>query len=413
MKIAFVVGEFPSLSQTFILSQITGLIDRGHQVDIYANVGQKQPKIHPDVEKYDLPRHTHYWPQIPENQIWRLVKGTGLVLTHSLKDPVLLGRSLNFLKYGKEAASFRLLYPTLPLLQERPSYDIIHCHFGWSGLQSAFLRDIGALRGKLITTFHGFDITASLKIFGDRLYDPLFRMGNLFLPISYRWQQRLIELGCGEQKIKVHRMGIDCQKFTFTPRQPDADGSIRLVTIARLVEKKGIEYGIRAVAQLVKTHPNLEYNVVGDGPLRDSLSDLIQSLGIQKHVKLLGWKQDQEVFEILHQAHILLAPSVTSQDGDQEGIPVALMEAMAMGLPVISTLHSGIPELIENGSSGFLVPERDADTLAHKLSYLIEHPGVWPQMGQAGRSYVETHYNINQLNDQLVEIYQQLLLEPC
>ncbi|HEY9748345.1 MAG TPA: glycosyltransferase, partial [Allocoleopsis sp.] len=349
----------------------------------------------------------------PENQIWRWVKGSGLLLMHSFKDPVLLGRSLNVLKYGKEAASFRLLYPTLPLLKQRPAYDIIHCHFGWSGLQSAFLRDIGALRGKLITTFHGFDITTSLKLFGDRLYDPLFRMGNLFLPISQRWQQRLIELGCDPQKIMVHRMGIDCQKFTFTPRQPDADGCIRLVTIARLVEKKGIEYGIRAVAQLAETYPNLEYHVVGDGPLRDTLSDLIQNLGVQNRVKLLGWKQDQEVLEILNQAHILLAPSVTSQDGDQEGIPVALMEAMAMGLPVISTFHSGIPELIEHGSSGFLVPERDADTLASKLSYLMEHPELWPQMGHAGRSYVETHYNIHQLNDRLVEIYQQLLLQPC
>lgn len=413
MNIAFVVGEFPSLSQTFILSQITGLIDRGHQVDIYANVAQEEPKTHPDVEKYDLLRHSHYWPPIPENHIWRWVKGTGLLLMHSFKDPVLLGRSLNVLKYGKEAASFRLLYPTLPLLKQRPAYDIIHCHFGWSGLQSAFLRDIGALRGKLITTFHGFDITTSLKLFGDRLYDPLFRMGNLFLPISQRWQQRLIELGCDPQKIMVHRMGIDCQKFTFTPRQPDADGCIRLVTIARLVEKKGIEYGIRAVAQLAETYPNLEYHVVGDGPLRDTLSDLIQNLGVQNRVKLLGWKQDQEVLEILNQAHILLAPSVTSQDGDQEGIPVALMEAMAMGLPVISTFHSGIPELIEHGSSGFLVPERDADTLASKLSYLMEHPELWPQMGHAGRSYVETHYNINQLNDRLVEIYQQLLLQPC
>lgn len=413
MNIAFVVGEFPSLSQTFILSQITGLIDRGHQVDIYANVGQKQSKTHPDVENYDLLRHTHYWPPIPENQIWRWVKGTGLLLTHSFKDPVLLGRSLNVLKYGKEAASFRLLYPTLPLLKKRPAYDIIHCHFGWSGLQSAFLRDIGALRGKLITTFHGFDITTSLKLFGDRLYDPLFRMGNLFLPISQRWQQRLIELGCDPQKIMVHRMGIDCEKFTFTPRQPDADGRIRLVTIARLVEKKGIEYGIRAVAQLAETYPNLEYHVVGDGPLRDTLSNLIQNLGVQNRVKLLGWQQDQEILEILNQAHILLAPSVTSQDGDQEGIPVALMEAMAMGLPVISTFHSGIPELIEHGSSGFLVPERDADTLASKLSYLIEHPELWPQMGHAGRSYVETHYNIHQLNDRLVETYEQLLLQPC
>ena len=90
-------------------------------------------------------------------------------------------------------------------------------------------------------------------------------------------------------------------------------------------------------------------------------------------------------------------------------IPVALMEAMAMGLPVVSTHHSGIPELIENGVSGFLVPEKNVDALFHKLKYLVKYPHLWPELGRRGRSYVEVHYNINKLNDRLVEIYQRLL----
>jgi colanic acid/amylovoran biosynthesis glycosyltransferase len=183
------------------------------------------------------------------------------------------------------------------------------------------------------------------------------------------------------------------------------------VTIARLVEKKGVEYGIRAVAKLVRAKLSIEYHVIGDGPLREDLRQLIQELDANDTVKLLGWKQQQEVVEILNNAHIMLAPSVTSQDGDQEGIPVSLMEAMARGLPIVSTQHSGIPELIENGVSGFLVPEQDVDALAEKLGYLIEHPEVWPEMGRAGRVYVEKHYDINKLNNQLVEIYQKLLTD--
>ena len=123
----------------------------------------------------------------------------------------------------------------------------------------------------------------------------------------------------------------------------------------------------------------------------------------------MGWKDQHEVIEILNEASIMLAPSITSKDGDREGIPVGLMEAMAVGLPVVSTYHSGIPELVKDGISGFLVPERDVDALAQKLGYLIENPDKWAEMGLAGREYVENFYDINKLNDQLVDTYQNLL----
>lgn len=143
--------------------------------------------------------------------------------------------------------------------------------------------------------------------------------------------------------------------------------------------------------------------------MRTQLEELIQKLGVASQVELLGWKQQTEVKEILDRADIFLAPSVTSKQGSQEGIPVALMEAMAMGLPVLSTLHTGIPELVENNVSGFLVPERDVDALAQKLRYLIEHPQLWGQMGKAGHTFVQEDYNIDKLNRQLIKIFEQLV----
>lgn len=410
MKIAFLVGEFPSLSETFILNQVTGLIDRGHNVDIYAKVPDKVAKIHPDVEKYNLLSCTFYYPQIPNNYLLRALKGIGLLLTNCLKDPIVLFRSLNIFKYGKKAASLRLLYVAIPFLRKRPQYNIIHCHFGPEGLKGMELRDIGAIQGKLCTTFHGLDLSGALQQYGNHLYDILFERGDLFLPISDYWRHKLISLGCDDKKIIVHRMGIDCQKFTFIPRQPLGREQIRLVTIARLIGKKGIEYGIHSVAKLSKLYQSIEYNIVGDGDLRKFLERLIDELDVGDAVTLLGWKQRAEIIEILNKADVLLAPSVTSKNGDQEGIPVVLMEAMAMGLPVISTLHSGIPELVEHGISGFLVPEQDIDALAEKINYLIKHPELWPILGQAGRLHVEEYYNINKLNDRLIEIYQKLLI---
>ena len=411
MKIAFFVRTFPTLSETFILNQIIGLIDRGHHVDIYAEIPSNEPRMHLDIKKYNLLNRTYYHPQIPSNLLpWQLLKGFGLLLANFLKDPVLLLRSLNIFKYGKKAASFRILYLAIPFLGKRPKYDIIQCHFGGNGLKATFLKDIGAIQGKLITTFHGFDLSRFVNILGDRIYDPLFDKGNLFISISEFWRRRLIELGCDPDKILIHRMGIDCSKFAFAYRKLSADGRIQIVTIARLVEKKGVEYGVRAVAKLAKNNRNIQYNIVGDGYLREPLERLIQELDVSDTVKLMGWKQQQEIIEILNNAHILLAPSVTSQkDGDQEGIPVVLMEAMAMGLPIISTQHSGIPELVKNSVSGFLVPEQNVEELTEKLSYLLEHPEIWSKMGQAGRLYVKEHHDIDKLNDQLVEIYTRII----
>jgi colanic acid/amylovoran biosynthesis glycosyltransferase len=409
MRIAFVIGQFPVTSKTFIVNQITGLIDRGHEVDIYAVIPEYKSVLHPDIEKYNLLDHTYYYYQFSLKFLPRIRQKIELLLTSLWSHPQVSINSLNVLKYGRDAISLKVLSQAFPIIRNKLSYDIIHCHFGQNGLQGLRLRDIGAFRGKLIVSFHGADVTQYVEKNGDALYQELFKQGDLFSPISEHWKRQLIRLGCDESKIVVHRMGIDCDRFTFIPRHIGADGRVRCVTVSRLVEKKGIEYGIRAVSQLVKANKNIEYIIIGDGPLREELQQLIQQLEVGSAIRLLGWKHQQDVVEMLKESDIMLAPSVTSQDGDQEGIPVALMEAMAMGMPVVSTHHSGIPELIQDGVSGFLVPERDVEALAKQLSYLVEHPEVWSAMGYAGRKNIEDSYNIDKLNDQLVSLYQALL----
>lgn len=409
MKIAFIVGEFPALSETFILNQIVGLIRLGHEVDIYATRPRSEPKVHPDVEKYDLLSRTYYAVEMPTNRLRRVLTSCGLVLTNFHKAPRVMLRTLNIFKHRQHFGSLTLLYEVIPWLQKGALYEIIHCHFGMNGLKATGLREIDAIGGKLITAYYGLDISQYLQEFGENIYCDLFDIGDLFFPISNLMKSQLIRMGCDRQKIVVHRLGIDSQRFFFTPRRLAADGVVRLITIARLVEKKGLEYSIRAVAQLASLNQKIEYNIIGDGCLKADLQHLIQELDAE-NINLLGWQQQEEVVALLNNSHILIAPSVTSQSGDQEGTPVVIMEAMAMGLPILSTLHSGIPELVEDGVSGFLVPERDVDALAEKLRYLIQNSARWEEMGKAGRACVENYYNIDKLNEQLVEIYQRLLL---
>ena len=408
MKIAFVVGAFPTLSETFVLNQITGLIDRGHEVDVFANTSGESGKVHACVEQYRLLDRTFYRPSMPAGAPGRLLAGAWLVLRHVFRHPVAVLRALNVFRYGRRAFTLELLFGVVPWFHSK-RYDIVHCHFGPNGIRSAIFGEIGLLHGKLLTTFHGHDVSKYVQDHGSRAYQCLFRQGDLFLPISDRWRRRLVELGCDEQRICVHRMGVDCRALTFKPRSPKSAGTIRLVSVARLVEKKGIEYAIRAVLRLGRSFQGIRYDIVGDGPLRSSLEQLVRSEKTNATIRFHGWKDQEEVAVFLDESDVLLAPSVTSGDGDQEGIPVVLMEAMALGLPILSTQHSGIPELVQDGVSGFLVPERAVDALADKLTYLLKHPDVWPKMGRAGREFVEQHYDIEKLNDRLVELYRTLL----
>jgi colanic acid/amylovoran biosynthesis glycosyltransferase len=294
-------------------------------------------------------------------------------------------------------------------------YDIAHCHYLPNGDLAAILKTIGAFKGKIVTTLHGEASYKDekggmvLKAFRSHGFETLFESGDLFLPMSENEKQSLIKLGCDPNKIIVHRMGVDTNKFAFNPFKPGHRSKTRILSVGRLVEKKGLKYAIRAIAKVAKKYPGIEYKIVGDGPLRKDLQILIDQLRINSIVELLGSRPQEEIVMLLKEADLFLGPSVNSRDGDREGIPVVIMEAMALGLPVISTYHAGIPELVQNGISGFLVPERDTDALAERLKYLIEHQELWAQMGSAGRDFIEKYHDNDKLNYQLVSIFQQLL----
>ncbi len=403
MRIAFVVTEFPALSETFILNQITGLIDLGHEVDIIA--GQPhQINAQPDFFRYNLAHQTTYRVWVPRNPIKRAIKAAWLFLVHFHQNPRALLLSLSPRRIGSGDAFLQLFYDTIPFLG-RKKYDAIVCHFGENGIRLTSLQQIDAVQGKLFTFFHGADITRYVLDRSERVYDALFEHGSRFLPISERWRSRLLELGCRESKISVHHMGIDCRKFTFTARTSAAQRHIKIVSIARLVEKKGLEYGIEAVG-LLRLPPGtrVTLEVIGDGPLRESLQRKIVSLQLEERVVLSGWRDQSYVVAALAEASVMIAPSVTAADGDQEGIPVVLMEAMASGLPVVSTYHSGIPELILDGVSGLLVKERDSAALAAAIQRLVDDSALRESISRGGRLAVESQWNIEILNRRLEEL---------
>lgn len=408
MKIAFIVPVFPSLSQTFVLNQITGLIDRGQEVNIFAKAIGNEKKIHDDVINYNLLDHTYYFEKIPSNKLLRIIKALKLIFSYILIEPSIIIQCLNFFKFGKPSINLSLLFESIPFIKKGP-YDIIHCHFGPNGNLGILLKRLGVIKGKVVTTFYGYDLTSYVKKNGKDVYKILFAEGDLLLPICRYFKQKLIKIGCSEQKIIIHRIGIDVNKFNSLQNQARKENSFRILSVARLVEKKGVEDGILAVAKLLNTFTDLQFHIAGDGPLKQTLMDLLDKLRIKNSVQILGWMNQNEILNLISRAKIFLAPSVTSETGDQEGTPVAIMEALASGLPVVSTFHSGISEIVLDGQTGYLVKEHDIDSLAEKISHLISNQSILDKMAYEGRKHIEDKFNINKLNDNLVKIYQELL----
>lgn len=408
MRVAFVVNAFPVVSETFVLSQITGAIDRGHDVDIYACDRIEPPVGFPssDFERYRLDQRVRYF-DVPAALPLRIARGAK-TLVDGWRAPLLCARSLNVMRYGRMAASLRLLNSLRSFLGHTPAYDVIHCQFGPLGNIALRLRQIGAWNGALVTAFRGYDATKLLKQ-SPNVYADLFQQGDLFLPVSAALRDVLIAHGCGAGKIEVHHSGIDCRRLQYRPRTLAVGECVKLLSIARLVEKKGIDIAVRAVAQLVRAGHDVQYDVIGDGEQRATLERLIVQLDLGSRVRLVGWRDHAEALAALERSHILVAPSVTAADGDQEGIPNALKEAMALGIPVAATRHGGNAELVDDGVSGLLVAERDEAALAAAISRLVHEAARWPSMGQAGRRKIETEFDLQRLNASLDGLYARAI----
>jgi colanic acid/amylovoran/stewartan biosynthesis glycosyltransferase WcaL/AmsK/CpsK len=404
VRIAVVTQAFPVLSEAPFLNQITGLVERGHQVDIYADQSQPDVPAHPDVARLGLVDRTRYPAVLPRSGRARWAAAIQLIKANRGSNRTALLRTLNPFVFWRRAVSLDQLRRTAPFLPPRP-YDVCYCPFAQDARQSLRFRRLGVLEGKLVVALRGADVSRYVARRGKRVYRQLFREGELFLPVCRALADRATSLGCPPSRMVVHHTGINLGRFPFRPRGYQAGEQLRLVSIGRLVEKKGIEYALQGVRELVSDGLDLSYDIVGDGPLRRPLESRIQQMGLGGRVRLLGWLGHRQVSEWLDRSHVLLAPSVTADNGDQEGIPNIIREGMAVGLPVIATVHSGIPELIEDGVSGYLVPERDAAALAAGIRHLAGHPAEWRPLTAAARAKVEED-DIEKLNDRFVALLE-------
>jgi colanic acid/amylovoran biosynthesis glycosyltransferase len=307
--------------------------------------------------------------------------------------------------YGSEA---RRILAELRQIEAR----MLHVYFGHIGIHLLPLLELCAREGgpPVVVSFHGADAQVDLESPAHRkALARVFSLASRLLVRSESLGERLAAHGASREKIRLHRTGIPLGEIAFRPRSAPADGAWRCLQACRLIEKKGLETSLRAFTEFSRRWPHATFTIAGDGPQLESLRALADELLIGSKVLFPGFVSQPQLRALEAEAHLFLHPSELGSDGNQEGVPNAMLEAMASGLPVIATLHGGIPEAVVDSSSGFLVAERDHFTLAERMISLAADPDLYASMAAAAAKRVADEFDLSSQTARLEEIYREVL----
>lgn len=315
-----------------------------------------------------------------------------------------------WLKYVKHEPPivYRGEYGVLNRLLERRRADLMHVYFGHTGVH--LLPFIKRWPRPVVVSFHGMDIMPREDKPGylENLKD-LLQTIPLVMARSHSLKERMLELGCPEEKFRLNRTGIPLGNFPFVERQPPAGGAWHFVQACRLVEKKGLDVALKAFARFAANRPAAKFTIAGEGPLRERLDRQVSDLGLQEKVDFAGFLPEAELCALYHSAHVFVHPSQITEDQNQEGIPNSMLEAMSTGLPVLATLHGGIPEAVDDGRAGLLSAERDVDGLLDHMERLVAEPGLWAELGRNASADMHKNFEQSAQVKRLEQVYSELL----
>ncbi len=303
---------------------------------------------------------------------------------------------------------YRGEYQMLASLLEKRGADLMHIYFGHTGVH--LLPFVEVWNKPCIVSFHGADVASKADIVDyERKLRRMFEVVPLVLARSQSLADRLVQLGCPPEKLRINRTGVPLNDFPFVEREPPPEGRWRLLQACRLISKKGVSTSIRAFAILQRQFPKAKLTIAGKGPLQPRLEALATQLGVSDKVRFCGFLSQNELFDLYTSAHLFLHPSETSSDQDQEGVPNAILEAMATGLPVVATRHGGIPEAVQHGRTGLLVEEGDFVSLADAIASVLRSPDTLRQMGLRASESVARNFEQGEQIRQLESYYGEAI----
>ena len=403
-EIAYILLRFPSVTETFVAEEIRRIRGLGRQVSIYSLLPPKPGPIHP--VSAELQSVVRYAPALYAPALWLAQLSSMFrhpqIYFHLLRT-LLTQPSSSISIYLKRLVIFlKSVWLSETMLKRQ--IQSIHTHFAWLSAASAAI--VSALIHRPFTlTTHAFDIYSSKS--------DLFRWttdaADRLITISDYNKRAMLDKNTSLTASKIHviRCGVDLDAFRPVPDRRIGE-IIQLTSVGSLIEKKGHVFLIRACRELKTWGIRFHCVIIGEGPLEPSLRALIHELDVQDEVVLVGRQKQTKVRERLGQTDIFVLACLVTQDGDRDGIPVAIMEAMAMGVPVISTPVTGIPELIQHETTGLLTPEQDARQLAEAILRLSQDPSLHEKLSHQGRMMIEQNYDIRKNVNQLLAVFQQV-----
>lgn len=310
----------------------------------------------------------------------------------------------------------------LPLLNEQVHYlseifspkeyvkknkiALLHAHHGQLGQLLLPFKEETSL--PLVTSIRGRDATLANQpvgyLDGMKL---LFEQGERFFPVCQYLAQQINMWGCPADKIRVLYGGVDLNLFPY--RTPNLHDSQNIISIGRLVEKKGHHILMQAFEKIRDKFPKATLTIIGGGELEGYLKSLATQLNLGTSFRLLNHVPKSQIPKLMGQADLFCAPSLTSSIGDVEGIPNTIKEAMATGIPVLTTNHAGIPEIITNNQDGILVRENDVEHLAQALEFMLLNRHLWESYTISARQKVEQNFDQKKQLFLQAKYYDELL----
>jgi colanic acid/amylovoran biosynthesis glycosyltransferase len=397
-RIAYVMSRFPKLTETFVVSEIVALEERGVPVAIYPLLREQATVVQPEARP--LVARARYLPFLSAPILRANLRALRRDPRRYLGTLAAVARatlgSRNYFLGGLA------LFPKVVRMAELMRAEGIrhvHCHFSNHPAMAGFV--IRRLTGIPYSfTAHGSDLHRDRHMLREKVAEAAF-----VVAIS-EYNRRLIVETCEGRwadRVRVIHSGIDTRRFRPVARRPP--GPLSILCIGTLHEVKGQAHLVDACRLLRKAGLTFHCRLVGEGEDRAALERQIRAAGLEDAVTLEGPRTRDEILELLARSDVLVTPSVPTRDGRREGIPVVLMEAMASGLPVVASRISGIPELVEDGVHGFLVPPGDSPGIAQALQRLHEDPDLRTRMGRAGRARVEDAFDASRSAEILAEAF--------
>lgn len=297
-------------------------------------------------------------------------------------------------------------YDLVERLREwRPA--LVHVYYGHKAAKYLpMLEDAGI---PWIVSFHGVDVIKIVEEVGEAGLKRVFASAGLVLARSQSLLDRLKSMGCPEEKLRLNRTPVPIDSIPFAVRSGPADGRWRLLQACRLIPKKGLYTTLRALPKVVEQWPGTKWILAGSGPEEEPFRKAVLAAGMQEHVEMLGWVDQERLAAELAKAHLFLHPSELTATQDQEGVPNSMVEAMAAGLPVVATTHGGIPEAVTSGEDGLLVGEKDSDALAGALLRIMGDPALMETFSSKAHERVQSKFGFSACLGALEDAYQEAI----